>query len=136
MDISDYAIELTKENAVKLNCNINVIKGDMLDNITEKYDVIVSNPPYIANNEEIEDIVKNNEPHLALYAGSEGLDFYEKILSSANKNLNDKFLIAFEIGAYQADAIKEIAYKYFNNIKIDVYKDLSERDRVLLIYKI
>ena len=136
LDISDYAIELTRENAVKLNCNINVIKGDMLNNITEKYDVIVSNPPYIATNEEIEDIVKNNEPHLALYAGSEGLDCYEKILSTAKKNLNDKFLIAFEIGAYQADTIKKIAYKYFDNIKIDVYKDLSERDRVLLIYNI
>ena len=65
----------------------------MLDNVTEKYDVIVSNPPYIRTNEEIEDIVKNNEPHLALYAGNEGLDYYEKILSTAKKNLNDKFLI-------------------------------------------
>ncbi len=87
LDISDYALDLTKENASLLNTDIKLIKGDMLDNVFDKYDVIVSNPPYIAEDEQIEDIVKNNEPHTALYAGADGLLFYKKILSSVSKNL-------------------------------------------------
>ena len=134
LDISDDALNLTKENAVNLNTDVNIIKGDMLDNIIEKYDVIVSNPPYIKTNEEIEDIVKNNEPHLALYGGIDGLDFYEKILSKAKMCLNEKFLIAFEIGETQKDSIIELANRYLNNIKIEAYKDLSNRDRIVLIY--
>ena len=134
LDISDYALDLTKENSHFLNANINVIKGDMLDNVFDKYDVIVSNPPYIANKEEIQDIVKNNEPHTALYAGDDGLLFYRKILSSVSKNLKEKFLIAFEIGASQANEVCDIAKAYLKDIKIDIYKDLSQRDRIILIY--
>ena len=67
-------------NRDKLNSKANIIESDFFSSITKQYDVIISNPPYIKDNEEIEDIVKNNEPHLALYAGEKGLDCYEKIL--------------------------------------------------------
>ena len=134
LDISLDALSLTKENAVKLNTDINIVRGDMLENNNQKYDVIVSNPPYIKTNEEIEDIVRNNEPHLALYGGEDGLYYYNKILSKAKNNLNEKFLIAFEMGETEKDSIIELAHKYLNNINIESYKDLSNRDRILLIY--
>ena len=134
LDISNDAIELTKKNADLLNVNISTMKGDMLSNVEGKFDIIVSNPPYIALNEEIEDIVKNNEPHLALYAGIDGLDCYKKILSNVKKNITEKFLIAFEIGYTQAKEISKIAYDNLGDIKIEVFKDLSDKDRVLLIY--
>ncbi len=90
--------------------------------MNDKYDVIISNPPYISYGEEIMDIVKNNEPHLALYADNNGLYFYDKILREGKEYLNDKFLIAFEIGYLQGDDIKALALKYFDNI--DIVADL------------
>lgn len=81
LDISDAALDVTRENAKRLNVSINVLKGDMLDYVNDKYDVVISNPPYIATDEEIEDIVKNNEPHLALYSGEDGMDSYRQIFS-------------------------------------------------------
>lgn len=134
LDISDYALNLTKKNALKLGVNIEIIKGDMLSEVTSKFDVVVSNPPYISPDEQIEDIVKNNEPHLALYANENGLEFYRKILSTVSKNLNSKFLIAFEIGCTQAKEVVELSHKYLVNIKTDIYKDLSGKDRVVFIY--
>ncbi|MBQ9011874.1 MAG: peptide chain release factor N(5)-glutamine methyltransferase [Bacilli bacterium] len=73
VDISEKALETAKENAKINNTNINFFKSDMLENVTEKYDVIISNQPYIAYDENIEDIVKNNEPAIALFAENEGL---------------------------------------------------------------
>ena len=83
LDISKDAIAVAKENAVFLNLDVNFIENDMLNGIKSKYDCIISNPPYIKSNEEIEDIVKDNEPHLALYAGTDGLDCYRKALKVA-----------------------------------------------------
>lgn len=136
LDISDKALETTKKNAVKLNVNINVIKGDMLDNVDSKFDIIVSNPPYIKENEEIEDIVKNNEPHLALYGGVDGLFYYKKILKRAKEVVNDKFLIAFEIGYTQRDDIILIAREYFKYETIETFKDMSGKDRIIFIYNV
>ena len=135
LDISNEALEVCRKNAKELNSNVKIIQGDMLENINEKYDIIVSNPPYIKTNEEIEDIVKNNEPSIALYGGEDGLFFYDKILSKASSVLNDKFLIAFEIGMTQGNDIKALANKYLNNISIEILKDLSGKDRYALIYR-
>lgn len=137
LDISDLALDVTKVNADRLNANINIIKGDMLDNITDKYDVIVSNPPYISPDEDIEPQVKNYEPHLALYGGNDGLFFYEKILKNIQKNLNKKYLIAFEIGYLQKKSIEQLARKYLDDedVIIETYKDLSGKDRIVLIHK-
>lgn len=134
LDINDDAIKLTKENAKLLGVDIEIKKGDMLEEVSDKYDVIVSNPPYIATGEEIDEIVKNNEPHLALYAGEDGLDCYRKILKKVKNNINKKFLIAFEIGYTQANSISNLARENLGNIQIQVFKDLSEKDRVVLIY--
>ncbi len=135
IDISKKALEVTKVNKENLKSHANLYQNDFLKNIEKKYDVIISNPPYIKNNEQIEQIVKDNEPHLALYAGDEGLDCYESILRDASKNLKERAIIAFEIGYTQAEDIKTLANKYLDNIRIEVKKDLSEKDRMLFIFK-
>ena len=135
VDISKDALEVTKKNKELLNSKANLIESDFFTNINDKYDVIISNPPYIKDNEEIEDIVKNNEPHLALYAGSEGLDCYEKILKDVSNHMKDKCLIAFEIGYTQKEDITNLVNKYLDNVRIEVKKDLSDKDRMLFIFK-
>lgn len=133
VDISDKALEVTKINSEKLKKDGEIIKSDMLDNVTKKYDVIISNPPYIKIDEDIEDIVKENEPHLALYGGIDGLDYYKKILKNVSKNLKEKFIVAFEIGADQRDDITKLANTYLKDVKIICKKDMQERDRMLFI---
>ena len=135
IDISEKALEVTKVNKEKLNSKANLIKSDMFENINKKYDVIISNPPYIKTTEEIEDIVLNNEPHLALFAGVDGLDCYKKIINNLPNHMKDKCLIAFEIGMTQAGDITNLAKEVLGNIKVEVKKDLSGKDRMLFIFK-
>lgn len=132
-DISTKALNVAKANRDKYNLDINAIESDLFENINEKFDCIISNPPYIKEDEEIEDIVKNNEPQLALYGGKDGLDYYDRILKDVKNHLNDKFLIAFEIGATEKDAVIELANKYLTDIKIVAKKDLQDRDRMIFI---
>ena len=113
VDISIDALNVARDNAKSNNISINFILGDMLNNLDKKYDVIISNPPYIRYDEEIMDIVKNNEPNIALYAEDNGLYFYIDILKNAKKNLKRKSIIAFEIGMEQGNDIKEYAHMYF-----------------------
>ena len=135
IDISKKALEVTHKNRAKLNSKANLIESDMFKNVEKKYDIIISNPPYIKTDEEIEEIVKNNEPSLALYAGIDGLDCYKKILKDILPHTKERCLIAFEIGMTQATDIKNLVSKYLPNTKVEVYKDLSERDRMLFIFK-
>ena len=135
IDISEKALEVTKINKENLNSKANLIQSDMFENITKKYDVIISNPPYIKTTEEIEDIVLNNEPHLALFAGEDGLDCYKKIINNLSNHMKDKCLIAFEIGMTQAQDITNLAKEVLGNIKVEVKKDLSGKDRMLFIFK-
>ena len=131
-DISKKALNVAKENALENNASINFKEGNLLEPLTEKYDIVVSNPPYIAYDEEIMDVVKNNEPHLALYAPNNGIYYYEEILKNIKKYLNDKYLIAFEIGKSQGKKIQELSKKYLDNEAI-IEKDLSGRDRFAFI---
>ncbi len=135
VDISEKALEVTHQNCVKLNSKANLIHSDMFENVDKKYDIIISNPPYIKTTEEIEAIVKNNEPSIALYAGEDGLDCYRKILKSIKSHMKDKCLVAFEIGMTQAENIKRIIAENLEDVKVEVYKDLSERDRMIFIFK-
>ena len=135
IDISPKALEVAHKNCGNLNSKANLIESDMFTNVTKKYDVIISNPPYIKTTEEIEKIVKDNEPELALYSGEDGLDCYRKILKDIDKHMKDKCLVAFEIGQTQADDIKKIIESYLNDVTIIVKKDMSNRDRMLFIFK-
>lgn len=133
VDISEDALVVAKNNALENNCEINFIKSDLFNNIDDKYDLIISNPPYISYDEQIMDIVKKNEPHLALYAKNNGLYFYEEIIKNSSNYLNDKNIIAFEIGYLQANEIKKMAHKYYPNANIIIEKDIQEKDRFVFI---
>lgn len=133
-DISKDALEVAKLNANNLNLDVTFIESDWFSNVKlEKYDIIVSNPPYIRTDEEIEEIVKNNEPSLALYGGVDGLDCYRKILANIKPYLNNKFLIAFEIGESQKEEIYDIVDKYLKDIEITCKKDLYGRNRMIFV---
>lgn len=133
VDISEDALVVAKNNALENNCEINFIKSDLFNNIDDKYDLIISNPPYISYDEQIMDIVKKNEPHLALYAKNNGLYFYEEIIKNSSNYLNDKNIIAFEIGYLQANEIKKMSHKYYPNSNIIIEKDMQEKDRFVFI---
>ncbi len=135
IDISPKALTVTKKNIINLNSRANIMENNFLENINKKYDLIISNPPYIKTDEQIENIVKENEPHIALYGGIEGLDCYKEILKNINNNLKEKALIAFEIGSSQAQDLIKLINIYLTNVKIIVKKDLSGRDRMLFIFK-
>ncbi len=134
VDISIKALETARINATLNSAQINFFESDMLDGVIDKYDVIISNPPYIRFDEEIEDIVRNNEPAIALFAGENGLEFYAKILKNAALRINEKAIIAFEIGKDQGEDITRIAKKFFKEAKVKVEKDLPGLDRYLFIF--
>lgn len=133
VDISKEALQVAKENAKKLNLDVEFIESDIFQNVYDIYDVIISNPPYIMDDEEIEDIVRDNEPHIALYAGKDGLDCYKKIMKDIKRHLNNKYLISFEIGRYQAPSIISMTNYFLSNSKIEVKKDLQNNDRMIFI---
>ena len=133
IDISPIALEVAKKNSKENNTYIKFIENDMLDNIDDKFDVIISNPPYISHDEYVMDRVKLYEPALALYADNKGLYFYEKILKNIKNNLKGKHLIAFEIGLTQASDISKMISEYLPNDKYYVEKDLTNRDRYIFI---
>ncbi len=132
VDISASALEVAKKNNIINNTNVNFYLGNMLEPLSKKYDVIISNPPYIAYDEEIMNIVKNNEPSIALYADNNGLYYYEEIIKNCKNYLNENGLLAFEIGYMQASSIKELAKKYLNKEAI-IEKDYSNKDRFAFI---
>ena len=134
VDISSSALEVARKNCGDLNSNANIIQSDMFSAVNKKYDVIISNPPYIKTNEEIEDIVKENEPSIALYAGEDGIDCYKKILENIKEHIKEKSLIAFEIGMRQANDIQKLVNKYLPDSKTEVKKDMSGKDRMFFIF--
>ena len=134
LDISIDAINVAKQNAKENNIDINFIHKDMSTYTEKRYDVIISNPPYIRYDEDIMDIVKDNEPHLALFAGDDGLDCYRNILNNVKEHLKEKYLITFEIGYTQANDIKTLTQQVLPEATIEVKKDLSEKDRMIFIH--
>lgn len=133
VDVSLDAISLAIKNSKQNNTSINFIQSDIFENINQKYNIIVSNPPYISKDQKIMDSVYKYEPHLALFAEEDGLYFYKKIISQSSNYLKEKFIIAFEIGCTQGNKLKELAKEYFNHEKILIEKDLSGKDRYLFI---
>ncbi len=135
LDISDIAINLAKRNIILNNVNDRVFaeKEDILkDYPKEKYDIIVSNPPYIESDviDTLQVEVKDYEPHLALDGGKDGLIFYRRIVDIAPDMLNKDGILAFEIGYNQGSKVLEIMKKSFYNIQI--IKDLCGNDRVVI----
>lgn len=135
IDISKDALEVANKNCGNLNSKAQIIESDFFEKIDKKYDVIISNPPYIMEDEKIDSIVKKNEPSLALYGGKDGLDCYKKILKEISYHMKERCIVAFEIGYKQFSSIKELIKKYLPNAKIEVKKDLSEKERMIFIFQ-
>lgn len=136
-DISDIALEVAKYNSEKLNVSVDIYKSNMLEEVIKrkkKFDIIVSNPPYLRKDEEIMDIVKQYEPSIALYGGLDGLKYYEEILKDAKKVLNKRAILAFEIGSNQSEELVKLISKYFNDSNYVFKCDLQGRTRMLFIF--
>ena len=134
-DISEEAIEVAKENAQSHNATIKFIKSDIFNDIDDKFDIIVSNPPYIDRKDEVtmQDNVLKYDPHLALFAEEEGMYFYRKIIEQANDYLNENGVMFFEIGYDQKDKIIKLAD--LNGYSAEVYKDINGRDRMAFLVR-
>lgn len=136
LDISNKALSIARKNAQNNNVKIKFLNKDIATYQEKQYDLIISNPPYISEEEEIMDLVKNNEPHIALYAKDNGLYFYKKIIDNLPLITKEKYLLALEIGYNQAIPISEYAKNKLKDINITVEKDLSNKDRYIFITNI
>lgn len=134
-DVSHEALEVAQENAKMNHVDIH-FKNRSMENIHGNYDLIISNPPYIAYDEQIEEVVQKNEPHQALYAPEQGLYYYRKILEQAKNILNNGGLIAFEIGETQSEAILSLAHQLLPTSISWVEQDLQGLDRFVFIKKV
>lgn len=134
-DISEEAIKVAKENAQSHDATIKFIQSDIFNNIADKFDIIVSNPPYIDRKDEVtmQDNVLKYDPHLALFSEEEGMYFYRKIIEQANDYLNENGVIFFEIGYDQKDKIIKLAD--LNGYSAEVYKDINGRDRMAFLVR-
>ena len=134
-DISEEAIEVAKENSQSHDATIKFIKSDIFNNIDDKFDIIVSNPPYIDRKDEVtmQDNVLKYDPHLALFAEEEGMYFYRKIIEQSKDYLNENGVIFFEIGYDQKDKIIKLAD--MNGYSAEVYKDINGRDRIAFLVR-
>lgn len=134
-DISSEALEVAKKNNQKFNANVEFLQGDMLEPLRgRKFDIFVSNPPYIPLDEEVMSLVKDNEPNIALFGGNDGLKFYRIILSGIKPLLKDKAMICFEHGYDKKEEMIKLAKTYFPKSKVEVLKDLEGKDRMTFIY--
>lgn len=136
VDISKEAIEIAKKNAIQneVENKITFIQSDMFENVKGKFDIIVSNPPYIKT-----DIIQTldkqvqNEPHIALDGGEDGLDFYKILINEAHKYLKKDGKIFLEIGYDQKQEVENLVKQSKHYKKIETIKDLSQNDRVIIL---
>lgn len=132
-DISKDALMVANKNKNELNLDVNIIESDLFKNIQGKFDVIISNPPYVMTNETLpKDVLY--EPHLALYSGPKGIDHIEEMFKNIKSHLNNKYLIALEINEKSEPDITNLIKTYFEkNINYKFMKDLAGKTRYLFI---
>lgn len=131
-DISKQALLVAKENAKRNDVAAVFEKSDLFENVVDKYDMIVSNPPYIPTDEimNLMPEVAQYEPFIALDGKEDGLYFYRKIISGCKEYLNPEGMVLFEIGCDQGPAVsKMLRYAGFN--EVTVIQDLTKHDRVV-----
>ena len=135
-DISSGALKMARQNANSVGVNIEFVESDVLDEFIkkeEKFDMIISNPPYVSFDYVLPNKIIEHEPKLALYAKDNGLFYYKKIMEDAKKVLNPKGVIVFEIGYDQGVAIENLAKEVLSDYKIQIKKDISNNDRIVVI---
>ena len=141
-DISNFAINQTMKNALNLNLmdKVNIYKRDVFSGSLfdgcEKYNLIISNPPYIETKtiNDLQNEVFIYEPHLALDGGGDGLDFYRHLLDICPSMLKENGYIVFEIGYNQGQDIKKLCKQ--KNLECKIYKDYSGNDRAVIIQNV
>ena len=134
-DISQEALDLASENAKNQKLNIFFKKSDCFAEISEKYDIIVSNPPYISREDESEVglNVLHSEPHLALFADEDGLAIYRRIAEDAKDYLKDGGKIYLEIGYKQGQSVPELFRKHLPEKRVRTLKDQFGQDRMVVV---
>ena len=134
-DISQDALDLSLENANAQNLNLSFIKSDCFSEISSKYDIIVSNPPYISreDQEEVGLNVLHSEPHLALFADEDGLAIYRRIAEDSKDYLNDGGKIYLEIGYKQGQSVPALFTENFPEKRVRTLKDQFGQDRMVVI---
>lgn len=131
-DVSEKALVVANKNANHLKVEVTSIVSSWFDQIEGKFDMIISNPPYIPDDEIVEDIVQK-EPEVALYGGKTGTDFYLHILQEIKPYLKDRALIGFEHGYQQKALIASYVKKIFPNAKLIQLQDYQGKDRMTFI---
>lgn len=134
-DISKEALAIAKQNANDLGAIVKSVVSDVFNEVTETFDIIVSNPPYISELEKslMDSSVLAYEPHLALFAKDNGLAIYTKLLEQAVTHLNPDGIVALEIGFSQAESVVNLAKHYFPHKTVHVIKDFAKLDRIVVI---
>ena len=134
-DISQDALDLASKNAEIQNLNIFLKKSDCFSEISSKYDIIVSNPPYISRSDESEVglNVLHSEPHLALFADEDGLAIYRRIAEDSKDYLNDGGKIYLEIGYKQGQSVPALFKENFPEKRVRTLKDQFGQDRMVVV---
>ncbi|MCY8619834.1 peptide chain release factor N(5)-glutamine methyltransferase, partial [Bacillus haynesii] len=135
-DISEQALSTARHNADRLGAKVDFFGGDLLEPLItrqKKADVIVSNPPYISEEDmkTLSDVVRLHEPAGALTDGADGLQFYKRFMKEIPFVIADQALVVFEIGWAQGNAVKDMFHRFFPDADVRVRKDLNGKDRIV-----
>ncbi|MBC1922630.1 peptide chain release factor N(5)-glutamine methyltransferase [Listeria grayi] len=136
-DISPEALQVSKKNAQQLGAEVRCIETDVADYFVdncEKYQLIIANPPYIAEHERLgmSDLVLKNEPELALFAENNGLAIYEKLVKQLPAIVEADFWIGVEIGYQQGESVRALFRKSFPQVPVVIHKDINGKDRMVI----
>ncbi len=136
-DISEEALVTARKNAENNEVSVEFKAGDMLQPLIDgglKLDVLISNPPYIPQDEKMETSVVDFEPHVALFGGQDGLKFYRMIFKDCRKVLKDKAFMAFEMGWDQRKRMSQLVEEMLPEARYEIIKDMNGKDRMLFVY--
>jgi release factor glutamine methyltransferase len=136
-DISEEALVTARQNAEINGAEIDFTAGDMLEPLIaqgRKLDVLISNPPYIPADEQMEKSVVDFEPHVALFGGSDGLYFYRKIFAGCRSLLKEKAFMAFEMGWDQRERMSRLVEEMLPEAEYEIVRDMNGKDRMLFVY--